>query len=384
MPIERIELPDKEVMIVGTAHVSLVSVDEVRSAIREYRPDEIALELCPNRFEVLKNPSGWQEMDIVKVIREKKTLFLFANLVMASFQKRIGERFGVKPGDEMRIAIEEAEETGTPLALVDRPIQLTLQRAWRSLGAWEKAKLLFSSLFSILSVEDIEEDEIERLKEKDVLTGTIEEVARQAPTVKRVLIDERDAYMARKIADLKGKRVLAVVGAGHMEGLIGQLKDPTGDIDALEYVPAKRQGMLKWFIPLAILALIIAGFFFGSPEQGYEMVKWWLLCNAVFAAIGTAAAFAHPLSVAVAAVASPITSLNPTLAAGWFAGLSEAYIKKPKVSDFEAIQNDIAHLAGWWKNPVTRILLVVIFANLGSSIGALVAMPILTRIVLGG
>ena len=141
MPIERIELPDKEVMIVGTAHVSLVSVDEVRSAIREYRPDEIALELCPNRFEVLKNPSGWQEMDIVKVIREKKTLFLFANLVMASFQKRIGERFGVKPGDEMRIAIEEAEETGTPLALVDRPIQLTLQRAWRSLGAWEKAKL---------------------------------------------------------------------------------------------------------------------------------------------------------------------------------------------------------------------------------------------------
>jgi pheromone shutdown-related protein TraB len=284
----------------------------------------------------------------------------------------------------MRIAVEEAEETGTPLALVDRPIQLTLQRAWRSLGTWEKAKLMFSSLFSILSVEDIEEDEIERLKEKDVLTGTIEEVARQAPTVKRVLIDERDAYMARKIADLHGKRVLAVVGAGHMNGLIGQLKDPTGDIDALEYVPVKKQGMLKWFIPFAILALIIAGFFFGSPGQGYEMVKWWLLCNAVFAAIGTAAAFAHPLSVAVAAVASPITSLNPTLAAGWFAGLSEAYIKKPKVSDFEAIQNDIAHLAGWWKNPVTRILLVVIFANLGSSIGALVAMPILTRIVLGG
>jgi pheromone shutdown-related protein TraB len=384
MSIERIDLPDKEVIIVGTAHVSQVSVDEVRSAIREYRPDEIAIELCSNRFEVLKNPRGWQEMDIIKVIKEKKTSFLFANLVMASFQRRIGERFGVKPGDEMRIAIEEAEASGIPLALVDRPVQLTLQRAWKSLGAWEKAKLMFSSLLSILSVDDIKEEEIERLKDKDVLTSTIEEVARQAPTVKRVLIDERDAYMARKIADLKGERVLAVVGAGHMEGLIGQLKDPVGDIDALEYVPPKKQGVIKWVIPLAVFMLIIAGFFFGSREQGYEMVKWWLLCNAVFAALGSAAALAHPVTVAVAALASPITSLNPTLAAGWFAGLSEAYIKKPKVSDFEAIQNDIVHFTGWWKNPVTRILLVVILANLGSSMGALIAMPILTRIVLAG
>jgi pheromone shutdown-related protein TraB len=384
MPIERIELPDKEVILVGTAHVSQSSVDEVRAAIREHHPDEVAIELCQSRFEVLKNPGGWQDMDIIRVIKEKKTSFLFANLVMASFQRRIGERFGVKPGDEMRAAIEEAQGAGVPLALVDRPVQLTLQRAWKSLRAWEKIKLLFSSLFSILAVDEIKEDEIERLKDKDMLTSTIEEVARQAPTIKRVLIDERDAYMARRIVDLKGKKVLAVVGAGHMEGLIEQMRNPVEDVEALEYVPPGKKGIAKWIIPLVILVLIVAGFFFGSREQGYEMVKWWLLCNAAFAALGTVIALAHPVTVLVATLTSPITSLNPTLAAGWFAGLSEAYIKKPKVSDFEAIQDDIVHFTGWWKNPVTRILLVVILANLGSSMGAIIAMPILTRIVLGG
>lgn len=226
MPLERVELPDKEVLVVGTAHVSQSSVDEVRSAIREYRPDEVAIELCAGRFEVLQNPQGWQEMDIIRVIREKKAAFLFANLVMASFQRRIGERFGVKPGDEMRAAVEEARAIGVPVALVDRPVQLTLQRTWRSLGIWEKVRLLFTSLFSILSVDDIKEEEIERLKDKDMLTGTIEEVARQAPTVKRVLIDERNAYMARRIVDLKGAKILAVVGAGHVEGLVEQLRNP--------------------------------------------------------------------------------------------------------------------------------------------------------------
>ncbi len=384
MPIERIDLPDKEVLLVGTAHVSQSSVDEVRSAIREHRPDEVAIELCRSRFDVLQNPGGWQDMDIIRVIKEKKASFLFANLVMASFQRRIGERFGVKPGDEMRAAIEEAQGAGVPIALVDRPVQITLQRAWKSLRIWEKIKLLFSSLFSILAVDEIKEDEIERLKDKDVLTSTIEEVARQAPTVKRVLIDERDAYMARRIVDLKGKKVLAVVGAGHMEGLIEQMKNPVEDVDALEYVPPGKKGIAKWIIPLVILVLVGAGFFLGSPEQGYEMIKWWLLCNAVFAALGAVIALAHPVTVLVATLASPFTSLNPTLAAGWFAGLSEAYIKKPRVSDFEAIQDDIVHFSGWWKNPVTRILLVVILANLGSSMGAIIAMPILTRIVLGG
>jgi pheromone shutdown-related protein TraB len=384
MPSERIQLDDKEVILVGTAHVSKSSVEEVRQSIEVNRPDTVAVELCQSRYDVLKNPKNWQETDIIKVIKEKKTAFLFANLVMASFQKRVGERFGVRPGEEMRQAIEEAEAKDIPVALVDRNVQITIQRAWRNLSLWEKTKLIFSSLFSILAVEDLEEDEIEKLKEKDMLTAAVEEIAKSAPTIKRVLIDERDAYMARKIRDIQGDKVLAVVGAGHMEGLVRQLQNPPSDIKILEEVPAKKKGVLKWIIPLAILILVIVGFFFGGPEQGFEIIKWWLLCNAVFAAIGALIAFGHPITILVAALASPITSLNPTLAAGWFAGLSEAYIKKPKVADFEKIQDDIATVKGWWTNPITRILLVVILANLGSSMGAIIAMPILTRIILTG
>jgi len=384
MPIERVQLKDKEVILVGTAHVSKSSVEEVREAIEENAPDAVAVELCRNRYEVMKNPKNWQEMDIIKVIKEKKASFLFANLVMASFQKRVGERFGIKPGDEMRQAIDAAEAKDIPVELVDRNVQVTIQRAWRSLSRWERTKLIFSSLFSILAVDELKEDEIEKLKEKDMLTAAIDEIAKSAPTIKRVLIDERDAYMGKKLCDIRADKVLAVVGAGHMEGLIRQLKDPVEDIAVLEKVPEKKKGMLKWVIPLVILILVATGFFLGGPKQGYEMIKWWMLSNAVFAAIGAAIAFGHPLTILVAAIASPITSLNPTLAAGWFAGLCEAYIKKPKVSDFENIQDDIATVKGWWTNPITRILLVVILANIGSSMGAIIAMPILTRIVLAG
>ena len=384
MPIERVQLEDKEVILVGTAHVSKSSVDEVRTAIEEYSPETVAIELCQSRYDVIKNPKTWQDMDIIKVIKEKKAGFLFANLVMASFQKRVGERFGVRPGEEMRQAIETAEEQDLPVALVDRNVQITLQRAWRNLKTWEKTKLIFSSLFSLLAVDELEEDEIEKLKEKDMLTAAVEEIAKSAPTIKRVLIDERDAYMARKITDIESDKVLAVVGAGHMEGLIAQLKDPIDDVKTLEEVPFKKKGIFKWVIPLAILALVVSGFFFGGSDQGYEIIKWWLVCNAAFAALGALIAFGHPITILVAALASPITSLNPTLAAGWFAGLSEAYIRKPKVADFEKIQDDIATVKGWWTNPITRILLVVILANLGSSMGAIIAMPILTKIVLGG
>ena len=325
-------------------------------------------------------PGGWQDMDIIRVIKEKKTSFLFANLVMASFQRRIGERFGVKPGDEMRAAIDEAQSAGVPIALVDRPVQLTLQRAWKSLRMWGKIKLMFSSLYSILAVDEIKEEEIERLKDKDMLTSTIEEVARQAPTVKRVLIDERDAYMARKIADLKERRSLRS-WAQAIYKASSAVEEPVGDIDALNM--CRREKGIAVDHPACDPGAHHRRFF-RQPRQGYEMVKWWFLCNAVFAALGAAIALGHPVTILVASLASPITSLNPTLAAGWFAGLSEAYIKRPKVSDFEAIQDDIVHLAGWWKNPVVRILLVVILANLGSSMGAIIAMPILAKIVLSG
>ena len=381
MSTETVCIDNKEIILVGTAHVSRDSVEEVRQSIQSSKPDVVAVELCQRRYDVLKNPKNWQETDIVGVIKEKKAAFLFANLVLAAFQKRIGEKLGVRPGQEMHEAILVAEAENIPVALIDRPVQITLQRTWRKLSLKERLLLLGSSITAIFETDDLDEDTIEQLKEKDVLTAAVDEIAKKAPTVKEVLLDERDAYMASKIADLEGDRVLAVVGAGHVMGLAEQLKDPIDDLSSLEYVPEKGRNLWKWLVPVVILALVSAGFFFGGTARGVEMLKWWLLSNAVFAALGAAVALGHPVTVLVAACASPITSLNPTLAAGWFAGLSEAYFRRPKVSDFERLQQDILSVRGFWKNSVTRILLVVVLANIGSSVGAYLAMPILTRII---
>ena len=382
MSVENVSIGDKEIILVGTAHVSRDSVEEVRRSIEATRPDVVAVELCQRRYDVLMNPKKWQETDIVGVIREKKASFLFANLVLAAFQKRIGEKLGVRPGQEMYEAIRLAQAGDIPVALVDRPVQITLQRTWRKLSLKERFLLIGSSMAAMFETNDLDEDTIEQLKEKDVLTAVVDEIGKKAPTVKEVLLDERDAYMGRKIADLEGNRILAVVGAGHVRGLKEHLKAPIQDVSSLEYVPERKRNLWKWLFPLAFLALVAAGFYHGGSARGYEMLKWWLLSNAVFAALGAALALAHPVTVLVAACASPITSLNPALAAGWFAGLSEAYFRRPKVADFERLQQDILSVRGFWRNSVTRILLVVVFANVGSSVGAYLAMPILTRIIL--
>jgi pheromone shutdown-related protein TraB len=384
MSIEKIQLSGKEIIIVGTAHVSKTSVEEVRSAIREARPDTVAVELCQARYDVMMNPLAWQNMDIFKVVKEKKAAFLMASLVMSSFQRRIGEKLGVKPGDEMRAAIEEAKALGIEVVLVDRNVQITLARAWRGLSLWKKMKLIYAALLAIFEAEEIDEKDIEKLKEKDVLTTAVEEMAKYAPTIKEVLIDERDAYMARKLADISTGKVLAVIGAGHMHGLMGQLDHPVEDLARLEEVPPKRAGLIKWIIPLSILAVIVSVFFYGSPKQGYDMIKWWVVSTMVCTALATILALAHPVTVIIAALVSPITTIVHTVPSGWFAGLSEAYLKKPKVSDFETIHDDILSLKGWWKNPIARILLVFFMANLGSTIGVFIAAPMIAKIALSG
>jgi pheromone shutdown-related protein TraB len=384
MSIEKIQLSGKEIIIVGTAHVSKTSVEEVRSAIRETRPDTVAVELCQARYDIMKNPLAWQNMDIFKVIKEKKAAFLMASLVMSSFQRRIGEKLGVKPGDEMRAAIEEAEALGIEVVLVDRNVQITLARAWRGLSLWRKMKLIYASLLAIFAAEEIDEKDIEKLKEKDVLTTAVEEMAKYAPTIKEVLIDERDAYMARKLADISTGKVLAVIGAGHLHGLVGQLDHPVEDLARLEEVPPKRAGLIKWIIPLSIIAVIVSVFFYGSPKQGYDMIKWWVVSTMVCTALATILALAHPVTVLIAALVSPITTIVHTVPSGWFAGLSEAYLKKPKVSDFETIHDDILSVKGWWKNPIARILLVFFMANLGSTIGVFIAVPMIAKIALSG
>jgi pheromone shutdown-related protein TraB len=383
MPIETIQLQDKEILLVGTAHVSRQSVDEVREAIAQYHPDVVAVELCQNRYEVLKNPKKWQEMDIFKVIREKKASLLFINLLMASFQRRIGAKLGIKPGEEMRAAIEAAEAAAIPVAVIDRSIQVTLQRTWQKLSLWERCVLLFSSLLSIFAAEDLTEQDVEKLKESDILTAALEDVGKKTPVVKQILLDERDAYMARKVADIDARRILAVIGMGHMPGMKAQMGQAV-DIEALEYVAPKQKGFWRWILPAVVVMLIGWGFFMGGAHQGYAMAKWWIICNATFAALGATIALGHPLTILVAAIMSPLKPLHPALASGWFAGLSEAYLKRPKVVDFENISEDIMSVRGFWRNPITRILMVVVLTNLGSTAGTLLAVPILTKIVISG
>jgi pheromone shutdown-related protein TraB len=384
MPATKTQLGNKELILVGTAHVSKQSVEEVKSAILENKPDIVAVELCQARYSILKNPKIWSQTDIVKVIKEKKALVLLANLVMASFQKRIGDKLGIKPGEEIRAAVTAAEEMNIEVALIDRNISVTLQRLWHKISFKEKVLLMWDLLNSLFAAEDVGEEDIEKLKSKDALSLIMEEIGTKIPTVKKVLLDERDMYMAKKIADLPDKKVLAVVGAGHTEGILDKIKNPIDDISVLEYVPQKKKNLWGWIFSFLILTLVGVGFFHGGNAQGYEMIKWWFLSTMFFTAIATSLALAHPVTILVATIVSPLTTLNPALASGWFAGLSEAYFKRPKVSDFETLSDDILSIKGFWKNAITRILIIVTFANIGSSIGVFVAMPILTRIVLKG
>ena len=368
--VHEIILDGKKILLIGTAHISQSSVDEVNTVINQVNPDTVCIELCSSRYQAMLAKDQWKNMDIFKVIREGKSFLLFANLIMTAFQKRLGSRLGVKPGSEMLEAANVAEKLSSELVLADRDVKITLQRTWRGMRFWGKMKVLGQLLASLFIREEISKEEIEKLKESDALSEAMKMLAEQSPEMKRILIDERDQYMAEKIRQSMGKLIVAVVGAGHVKGLTAEL-DNKHNLADLESVPptGKAVAWLKWGIPALIIALIVYGFFTVDTDVSIEMIQRWVLINGTLSALGTAAAFGHPLTIAVAFIAAPFTSLNPTIAAGWVAGLVEALLRKPQVRDFENLTDDITHLKGFWKNNITRILLVVIFANLGSAIG---------------
>ncbi|MDP6431993.1 MAG: TraB/GumN family protein [SAR324 cluster bacterium] len=368
--VHEILLDGKKILLIGTAHISQSSVDEVNTVINQVNPDTVCIELCSSRYQAMLAKDQWKNMDIFKVIREGKSFLLFANLIMTAFQKRLGSRLGVKPGSEMFEAANVAEKLNSELVLADRDVKITLQRTWRGMRFWGKMKVLGQLLASLFLREEISEEEIEKLKESDALSEAMKMLAEQSPEMKRILIDERDQYMAEKIRQSEGKIIVAVVGAGHVKGLTAELENKH-NLDELESVPptSKAVAWLKWGIPALIIALIVYGFFTVDTDVSIEMIQRWFLINGTLSALGTAAAFGHPITIAVAFIAAPFTSLNPTIAAGWVAGLVEALLRKPKVHDFENLADDITHLRGFWQNNITRILLVVIFANLGSAIG---------------
>jgi pheromone shutdown-related protein TraB len=378
--LHRLEYDGKQVILVGTAHVSKDSVDLVQSVIEETQPDTVCVELCESRAQSIRQKQRWQEMDIIKVIKEKKAFLLLSNLMLASFQKRIADRLEVAPGQEMIQAMTSAESVGAAVRMADRDIRTTLSRTWRGMGIWGKIKLIFQLILSLGEVDEISEADVEKMKQQDMLASILDEVGKSMPQVRSALIDERDRYLTEKIRTAPGETIVAVVGAGHVPGIKQYWNQPI-DLGALETLPPKSPltGFLKWFIPFSICAMIVYGFFNGGAGAGTHMVTWWVMANGVLAGLGALIALGHPLTILSSIIAAPLTSLNPMIAAGWVSGLVEAFSRKPKVKDFQTLSSDILSVKGFWHNKVTRVLLVVVFTNLGSAVGTFVAIPMMMK-----
>lgn len=380
--VHHINLGDREIILIGTAHVSRESADLVERIIAEERPNTVCVELCRPRYEAIQQCDKWQQTDIVKVIREKRTSLLLSQLIMASLQRKIAEKFNITPGEEMFRAISKAEEIGAEIVLADREIRVTLLRTWRKMGFWSKVKVLPDLLLSLFSTDEITEEEIEKLKQHDVLELALQTIGEKLPGLKITLIDERDLYMAHTIGHAPGPRIVAVVGAGHVPGILKHMGDEI-DLEALNLIPEKGiwGRFAGWFFSLAIVGLFIAGFFYSGSQASLKMIVWWSLITAAFSGIGALILLAHPLTILASAIAAPITTLHPLIAAGWVAGLIEATLRKPQVKDFLALKDDITSIRGFFRNKITRILLLVAFVNLTTSIGTFVAIPVIMRFI---
>jgi len=373
---------EKEVILVGTAHVSKESAQLVSDIIETKKPDTVCVELCDARYQSIRQKDKWLDTDIIKVIKEKKSFLLLSNLLLASFQKRIADKFDIVPGAEMIKAIDAAEAIGADIHLSDRNIRITLAKTWRAMGLWGKIKLLFQLVLSMGEIGEISEEDIEKMKQEDVLETLLADVGKSHPVLKDILIDERDQYLTHKIRTAPGKNIVAVVGAGHVPG-IKKYWNAEIDMDHLNQIPPKGKlsGILKWIIPLGILVLFIWGFYHGGTHAGTDMITWWVMANGILAGLGAVIALAHPFTILSSIIAAPLTSLNPMIAAGWVSGLVEAFLRKPKVRDFENLPKDILSIKGFWKNKITHILLVVVFTNIGSSIGTFVAIPLMVKLL---
>ena len=372
--VREIELDGRRVYLIGTAHVSRQSVADVEQTVAALRPDTVCVELCASRYEGLTNPDTWRKLNILKVLREGKAPLLLSSLIMASFQRRIAKQLGVTPGAEMLAGIEGATQIGAELVLVDRAIETTLRRTGANLGFWTKLKIFSQLLAGVFVGEEIDAEEIEKLKEQERLSDALQMLAKEFPQAKETLIDERDRYLAQKIREAPGETVVAIVGAGHVEGIRQHVHDDH-DVTELDTVPSPSllPRVLKWVLPAAIVALMVWGFITGGADQSRESLLLWVVINGGLSAAGCAVALGHPLTIASAFVAAPLTTLNPFIAAGWVAGLVQAWVKNPTVKDLEDLPDAITSLKGFWHNTVTRILLVVVLANLGSTLGTFIA-----------
>ena len=367
---------DDNLRIIGTAHVSSASVELVREQIEQWKPNLVAVELCDSRLRSLQQPDDLDNDDLLKIIKEGKSAMILLQSALAAQQRRMGMETGEKPGAELLAAIEIAEENNIDHALIDRDVVVTLRRAWRKMGLREKWRVLNALLWE----DDDEEFDLDELiEDSDLLTTMMEEARDAAPRAGEVLIDERDAFLAGRIQQIRGKgKVLAVVGAGHISGIIEHLQKPpmetTSKLSELSSEPPKPvwPKIVVWAIPIFLLSVVGYLFWNGETEALKNTIWYWTAANAILAGLGVALARGHPLSILVGALASPITSLNPTLAAGWFAGYTQLKIAAPTgrdATEFLALQN----YSLFYRNRVGKVLLVTAFGNIGSAVGAWLA-----------
>jgi len=375
--LTRLSLDGREFILIGTAHISQESVDTVTAAIVAEQPDTVCVELDAQRYQALKNRNRWEALNLIEVIRKGQAPFLMANLALSSFQKRLGLHTGVKPGAELAAAAETAEEKGMHVELVDRNLRVTLLRAWRKTGFFKKMVLMSSLLGSIFEDQKIDEEELNRLRQTDTLSAMLEEMAEMLPTVKTILVDERDMYMAHHIRHAPGEKILAVVGAAHLPGITRRLHEElsTEVLEEIGTLPPKSlfSRMIPWLIPSIVVLLFIVGFFFGDRSRVADAALAWVLANGVLSALGTLLAFGHPLTILSAFIAAPITSLNPTIGAGFITGIVQAFIVPPTVGDMERVGDDLVTFKGWWSNRLARVLLVFVLSSLGSVAGTFLA-----------
>ncbi len=386
--LTRVKTADREFLLVGTAHVSAESLAEVKASISEESPDHVCIEIDEGRLKNLEENRKWSGTDLKNVLRKGQGFMMLANLALSSFQRRMGQDTGVQPGEEMKAAAEGARELGIPFSCGDRPIQATLSRAWRKSGLWSKLKLMSSLIASVLTNETASAEEIEELKNADAMAGMMNELAEYLPSVKEVLIDERDQYLASKIYTSSGSKVLAVVGAAHVPGILKQMEEmdarrKSTDVSDIEKVPPRPWfgKALPWLIPAVIVALFVSGIIRSGLDKGLEMSLVWILANGILASLGAVLALAHPLTILISFIGAPITSLNPTIGVGMVAGLLEYQFRTPRVADMENLNTDILSFRGWYKNRVTRILLVFFLSSVGSSVGTFIAIPWLGKLL---
>lgn len=375
-----LELNNRKITLIGTAHVSAESISEVENVISDIKPDCVAIELDEKRYESITNPDKYRELDIIKVLKRKEGFLLLANIVMASFQKRMGKNAGVKPGEEMVAAINKAKELNIPTALVDRPIQITFRRAWKKTSAYGKTQLLSALLASGFSKDEISSEEIENLKQSSEMDSMMKELSELMPAVKQVLIDERDQYLASHIWKAEGNNIVAVLGAGHLPGVEAHLKkiaenQASTDTSEIASIPESSifSKIMMWLIPALIVAVIAFGFYIGGKDAGSKMALNWILWNGILAGLGALIAGGNPLTILVSFVGAPVTSLCPFIGVGIVAGIVQAAICKPQVKDLETLSDDAGRIKGFYKNKILRVLLVFLLSSVGSSIGTFAA-----------